>query len=218
MSRTPCPLLARGVTLRPRCDQCAANGGTDGTRRAPGEVLSRQGDPAVAVWALTEGLVRVAVTTADGRAYAARLVRRGALLGLEALADHPVPHQATATVVRTARLCAVPVAVVRDWLGRHPAAATAVATVAVEELIEVQRRLVSHTSLSAEERVLELVRELVRDAAPGAWTELPGTREQLGEMVGLAFETVSRMLHRLAARGLIELDGRRIRAKDSTRA
>lgn len=211
MTRSPCPLLERGVTLRHQCDRCAADGTLDGTRRAPGEVLYRQGDPADALWALTEGLVRVSVSTADGRTYAARLVRRGALLGVEALAVGGQPHQATATVVRAARVCRVPIAEARAWLSRHPESATAIAGLTVEDLIEMQRRLVLNASLSAEERVLELVRDLARDTAPGAWTELPATREQLGEIVGLAFETVSRMLHRLAARGLIELDGRRVR-------
>ncbi|MBL8786178.1 MAG: helix-turn-helix domain-containing protein, partial [Deltaproteobacteria bacterium] len=46
---------------------------------------------------------------------------------------------------------------------------------------------------------------------PLAWVRLPATREQLGEVLGLTLETVSRAVQRLVARGHLELRGRDLR-------
>ncbi len=205
-----CPVVARGVKLRGLCEGC---GGTPLGEQVlqRGGVLFRQGDPARHIFALTEGWLRVYVSTAEGRSCAARLVGPGNVLGLEAFGAGSRGYLATCDAVRRARVCAVPIGQARTWFQSHPDEALALTAISAADLAELQRRLVHNASLSAEERVLELVKDLVGQAPRGTWTELPATREQLGEVLGLTFETVSRMLHRLAARGILEIEGRRVR-------
>jgi len=205
-----CPLVRRGVRLSGLCADC---GGTPSGQIAlgPGEVLFHQGDPADRIFALTEGWLRVLVTTPDGRSCAARLVGAGHVLGLEAFGAGGPQYTASADALRPARVCVVPLPQARLWFQGHPDEALALVATSVQDLAELERRLVNNASLSAEDRVYELVHDLVGQVPRATWVQLPATREQLGEVLGLTFETVSRMLHRLAALGVIEIDGRRVR-------
>lgn len=209
-----CPVVERGVRLRGLCVGCEGTpSGLVALER--GEVLFRQGDPATRVFAVTEGWLRVFVTTADGKACAARLVGPGHVLGLESFgrggtSGQPSYH-ATVDALRPAKLCAVPLVQVKSWFRQNPDEALALTAMTVEDMAELQRRLVHNASLSAEERVFELVKDLADHAPLGTWVQLPATREQLGEVLGLTFETVSRMIHRLVDRGVLEVEGRRVR-------
>lgn len=211
MAVTPaCPIIARGVRLRHFCAGCSA-GPSDELAFDRGQVLYRQGAVATRVFALTHGWVRVVVATPDGRQCAARLVGPGHVLGLEAFGPGEPTYLASADALKAVRACAVPIGQVRSWMTQHPNEALALTALAASDLAELQRRLVHNASLPAERRVLELVKDLLAGTAAGTWSELPATREQLGEVLGLTFETVSRMMGRLSARGLIEIDGRRVR-------
>lgn len=205
-----CPVVARGVHLRGFCVGC--EGSPSGLiALGRGELLFRQGDPATRVFAVTEGWLRVFVTTADGQACAARLVGPGHVLGLESF-GHGTPHyQATVDALRPAKVCAMPLIQVKSWFRQHPDEALALTAMTVEDMGELQRRLVHNASLSAEDRVFELVKDLTDHVPLGTWVQLPATREQLGEVLGLTFETVSRMIHRLVDRGVLEVEGRRVR-------
>ena len=86
-----------------------------------------------------------------------------------------------------------------------------IAIATTKDLGGMRRQMQANARMSAEERVLTLVRDLVADTPAGDWTRLPVTREQLGEVLGLTLETVSRMMQRLAHKGALEVAGSRVR-------
>lgn len=208
-----CPIVRRGVRLRAHCVSCAGTP-PGGMQLAKGDLLYRQGDEARHVFAVTGGWLQVFVTTPDGKHAAARFVGPGDVIGLEALSPKTPTYLATTTALRTSRACAVSPTEMRTWFQENPDDAMALTALGVEDLATLQRRMVMNASLGADERVLELVKDFAARAQPGTWVELPATREQLGAVLGLTFETVSRALHRLADRGLIAVDGRRVRLED----
>jgi len=210
--KSRCPVVARGVHLRGLCVDCGGEPSADIVLER-GAVLYHQGAAANRVFALIDGWLRVHVMTPDGRSCGARLAGPGSVLGLEAFGVGAPSYLATCDAIRRARACAVPIMQARAWFQLNPDEALALTALGAEDLAELQRRLVHNASLSAEERVLELVKDLIGSAPPGTWMTLPATREQLGEVLGLTLETVSRMLHRLSARGIIELEGRRVRLR-----
>lgn len=208
-----CPVAERGVHLRSACLACQGTPSNGQRQLARGDVLFMQGDPADRVYAVSAGWLREYVLTPDGRHGGARIVRAGQIIGLEALSAAPgAVYGVTVDALRPAAVCAVPAGNVRSWLRVRPDDAIALATATAEDLADVRRQMLTNATLPAEERVLALVRELVGPTAlPDAWARLPATREQLGEVLGLTLETVSRMMQRLAHKGVIEVRGSHVR-------
>lgn len=171
-----------------------------------------QGNPATHVFAIVEGFLREITYDPEGRSVAARIAGPGQVLGLAALSPTPTTYGAAIEVLSRARVCIVPAERVRAWLAEHADVALDMAVVAATDLDQLRRDL-ARRSLPAEDRVLDLITELIRasSSVPGSWVRLPATREQLGEVLGLALETVSRVIQRLVARGLLEQRGRELR-------
>ncbi len=67
------------------------------------------------------------------------------------------------------------------------------------------------SSMSAVERVRTVLERLLDDAPVGAWVRLPLSRQELGDLLGLALATVSRTVRALERDGCYEVSGRRIR-------
>jgi len=219
-----CPVAAK-VALRPACVGCNGRPDSNQHRLDRGDVLVRQSDPARHVFAIVSGWLREGAYDADGHTTSARLIGPGQVLGLASLtggADAAPPrHLATITVLTPTRVCIIAANDARAWLSVRPEEAFGLALMAVGEL-DAMRHEMSLRALPAELRVLALVEDFVAadGGDAGRWTRLPATREQLGEVLGLTLETVSRMLQRLARRGVIEVRGRDVRLvpTDSTKA
>ncbi|MFO0749704.1 MAG: Crp/Fnr family transcriptional regulator [Myxococcota bacterium] len=210
-----CPVAAH-VALREACLECQGRPSTGQRQLERGDVVVRQGDVARHLFAVVSGWLRESVYDDEGRALSARMVGPGHVLGTSALARAGTlavtpRYAATIDVLTPARVCFVTADHTGQWLARHPPHAVDLVVAMAKELDAGHRDLALHAQ-PAEERVLALVRELVASAPdPSAWYRLPATREQLGEVLGLTLETVSRMLHRLARRGVLEIRGREVR-------
>jgi len=207
-----CPVSLRGVHLRAACLACQGHPSNGQRQLARGDVLFMQGDPAERVYAVSSGWLREYVLTPDGRHGGARIVRAGQIVGLEALSTGvKATYGVTVDALRPAAVCALSAASVRSWLRVRPDDALALATATAEDLADVRRQMLTNATLPAEDRVLALVRELIGPEPGEGWARLPATREQLGEVLGLTLETVSRMMQRLAHKGVLEVRGSHVR-------
>ena len=177
-----------------------------------GDVLFMQGDPADRIYAVASGWLREYVLNSDGGHGGARIVHAGQVVGLDALSANPgAVYGVTVDALRPASVCVLPATGVRSWLRVRPDDALALAIATADDLSDVRRQMLANATLPAEERVLGLVRELVGEPGGDAWVRLPATREQLGDVLGLTLETVSRMMQRLATKGVLEVRGSHVR-------
>ena len=207
-----CPVTDRGLHLRAACLACHGVPNNGQRQLVRGDVLFMQGDPADRIYAVASGWLREYVLNADGGHGGARIVHAGQVVGLEALGGATgAVYGVTVDALRPASVCVLPAPGVRSWLRVRPDDALALAIATAEDLAEVRRQMLANATLPAEERVLGLVRELVGEDAGDAWVRLPATREQLGDVLGLTLETVSRMMQRLASKGIIEVRGSHVR-------
>ena len=89
------------------------------------------------------------------------------------------------------------------------------------EIVRDEEMLMMLGRMSAEERLasclMSFSRRLARLGGPPAEFKLSMSRQDLGDYLGLALETVSRLLSRFHDEGLIEVHGRQITLRDINR-
>lgn len=188
-SLRPCPMTA--AFMDPATPQSSFDAG---------EEIFRPGDAASFVYRILEGAVINYRLYADGRRQVTGFTLPGDVLGLEAGLDHRTHAQAlspvTAKVLRRARLSAL-------------AAADGVLARALwRSSLSAFQRCEDHAMILARQGATERVATFLLDHADrvGAHEvmDLPMSRQDLADHLGLTIHTVSRTLSHLQAEGLIE--------------
>jgi CRP/FNR family transcriptional regulator, anaerobic regulatory protein len=177
------------------------------------QVVIRAGQPMRCVYFVHAGCFKTTVASADGREKITGFRMRGDLIGLESLGA--MLHGCNAAALDTGELWEIPVSLYR---GSGPGAAVLRDHLTNAMAAEIRRDwqwMLSIGTLSAEQRVVAFLLDLAdRQQALGysaSQLTLRMTRAELGNFLDLQLETVTRVLSRLAAEGLIEVQRREIR-------
>ena len=171
-----------------------------------GRQIFAEGETAAHWYWLACGAVQVCSFAEDGKRHVAELVLPGDLFGLEACAR----RGATAEAARDAVVVAFPRAKAEALVDADPRLARAFREVACGRLHHAQACLFRLGRTSALARVASFLLEMgerCRRAADGA-VEVPVTRDDIADYLGLTSETVSRALTELRRRGAISLPTR----------
>lgn len=182
-------------------------------RLAPRQALFHAGQPRHALYYVRSGCFKTVVLSEDGREKITGFRMRGDLLGLDSV-DMPA-HACDAIALDAAEVWELPCANMRDML---PEVQERVTAMLAGEIRRDWRWMLAMGTLGADQRVVAFLLDLsARFAAMGldpALLQLRMTRAELGNFLALTLETVTRALSRMQARGMIEVDGRRIRIVD----
>jgi CRP/FNR family transcriptional regulator len=193
----------------PECPVCSGGDPAREVRLGRREILHTEGEAADAMYAVQQGFLRETRETPSGKLQAVRLVFPGDIVGTEALVR--AEYQSNVEAVTASRLCRLPIDLVRDTVLRESSRALALSEALCRHEIALRDSTLLLGSMTAEERVMSFIHRVTSGTVPGCWTDLPLTRQDLGDFLGLALGTVSRTLHRLARAGALEVDGRRVR-------
>lgn len=173
----------------------------------------RAGQTRHALYLIHSGIFKTSVISEDGREKITGFRMRGDLLGLDSL-DMP-SHACDATALDTGEIWELPYAQLRDRIPQFQERITAL--LAGEIRRDWNWMLVLGT-LGADQRVItflfDLASRLGRLGFSPNHLQLRMTRAELGNFLSLTLETVTRVLSRLQARGLIAVAGREIRLLD----
>jgi CRP-like cAMP-binding protein len=165
----------------------------------PPAILYRVGERGRAVFTLRRGLVKLVKYLPDGNQRIVRLLRQSDTLGLEALLGQPYPHDAIA--LTRCEICTIPVSLVERLSHEQSRLCQELMTRWQRALAAADRWLAEFSTGTARQRVARLLLWL-SETAPGQPVPLFG-REDLGAMLGLTTETVSRTIAELRRTGLI---------------
>lgn len=154
-----------------------------------------EGEPTDYVHFVVSGTVRVCKLLDDGRRQIEAFHRQGAVFGLEIGATHRFSAEAVTPV--TLRL--VRRSVVVALAARDPEIAQALWTLAAGDLQRSQDHVLLLGRKTAQERVASFLGEL----ASGEAVDLPMSRQDMADYLGLTIETVSRTLTQLEGNGII---------------
>jgi CRP/FNR family transcriptional regulator len=183
-----------------------------------GRSLYRTRDPFHALFLLTEGLMVTRALTRDGRERITGLHAAGEMLGLDGLSAGDYAYDAVALV--DSAVVTLPEASL-ERLGREVPAIERNLRRELGRTLLRRDGLMAVLSGRADARIAAVLLGLARVAAAGGPLKcdfkLPMSRAELGSLLGLRLETVSRELTHLRRLGLITLRGKRVVLRDPVR-
>lgn len=172
---------------------------------AAGQPLAHEGEPAEFLFNVTSGSVRVYKLLPDGRRQITGFLFAGDFLGL-AGGDQ---HLFTAEAIEPTTACRFRRAEYNALVHESPALERALLDRARHELAAAQSQMLLLGRKTAQERLASFLTDLpshdpLRPTAAGR-VRLPMTRGEIADYLGLTIETVSRILTKLKAQGVIRL-------------
>lgn len=172
---------------------------------APGEILVREGDPATNLFNITAGSVRVYKLLPDGRRQIVGFLFSGDFLGL-ATGDR---YAFSAEALTAGSACRFQKKTYRKMLVEQPDLEAALLDRASHELQAAHNQMLLLGRKTAVERLASFLADLAardrRAGGAGRIIQLPMTRAEIADYLGLTTETVSRVTSRLKTRGVIRL-------------
>lgn len=170
-----------------------------------GEALTRADDPALHVFNITSGSVRVYRLLPDGRRQITGFLFAGDFLGLATGASYVFSAEAIEPVTA----CRFRKSDFRALIRDTPALETSLLDRATHELAAAQNQMLLLGRKTALERVSTFLLEMpAHDPArhdDAGRIHLPMTRAEIADYLGLSIETVSRVFTRLKTRGVVRL-------------
>lgn len=162
-----------------------------------------EGDPRTHVFRVEQGVIAIYKTLIDGRRRIIEFAYPGDLVGLGVLSEHILSAQAVCPAkVR----CLSAVALERE-AESDPELAIKLYSAVCQELAAARELLVTIGQTSAIEKVATFLLKLHRRVGePGDVVTLSMRRSDIGDLLGLTIETVSRTFTKLRSMGVIEID------------
>jgi CRP/FNR family transcriptional regulator, anaerobic regulatory protein len=195
-----------GTTIIPTTDTQALSTtvGTVTTHVAK-DTLFWEADPADYIFKVLRGTICLSKLLPDGRRQVARFCHAGDLVGLTANEDYPY----TADALTDATTICIRKCDLDEELDANPAARESVLAAVQEELSAAQRQLMVLGRKNAMERVasflIAMSEQAMRQGEDGSVVELPMTRVDIADYLGLTHETVCRTLSGLKKSGVVAI-------------
>jgi CRP/FNR family transcriptional regulator, nitrogen fixation regulation protein len=171
-----------------------------------------ENEPSDYLYKVVSGSVRTSKILSDGRRQIGGFYLPGDVFGL----DFADTHALSAEAVSDAKVLAVKRSVLNALAGRDASIAAQLFTLTGRELRRAQERIVLLVK-SAQERVAGFLLEMSERLAFDNSVELPMSRQDIADYLGLTIETVSRTLTSLESAAAIEVTtARRILLRNRT--
>ena len=188
-------------------------------RRKPldrGGHLYRAGDSFRAIYAVRSGSLKTYTTADNGEEQVTGFHLPGELVGLDAI--NSWVHPCGASALETTSVCELPFEELENLAADIPGLQRQLFRLMSREIFADQEMLFAMARRSAEERLAMLLLSFSdrfgrRGLSPSRF-RLPMARTELGNYLGLAPETMSRLFRRFQEQGWLEADGREINLLD----
>ncbi|MGX1097080.1 helix-turn-helix domain-containing protein [Amorphus sp. MBR-141] len=169
-----------------------------------------QGEPATHLYKVVSGVVRTCVYLEDGHRQIGSFQLPGDVFGFEPRERHGFSAEA----VGPCRVMRVRRAALEMAAAREPELCRAMLACTFRSMERLRSQVTLLGRRSALERVVAFLRALSERQQQPAVIELPMSRQDIADHLGLTIETVSRTMTQLQDLGLITLDGsRRVRVR-----
>jgi CRP/FNR family transcriptional regulator len=178
----------------------------------PRQHVFRAGDPCNSLFAVRSGALKSYCTTEDGDEQVLGFTLPGELVGLDGL--HSGIYASSSIALETASVCELPYDRLEELCHTLPGLNRQLMRVVSKEITTDQRMLLLLGKRTAEERLAAFLLSLSsryqsRGLSATAFN-LPMSRQDIGNYLGLAIETVSRLFAHFQKGGLLTVNRRQI--------
>ena len=178
-----------------------------------GQTLYREGDHFQYIYALRSGTVKSSLTMADGREQVSSLSLAGEVMGLDGVANGS--HASTAEALEDSEVCAIPYVHLTELAAANSGMQHVVTRLMGREIVREHGLMMLLGSMNAEQRLaaflLNLSQRLKARGYSATEFHLRMTRADIGSLLGMKLETVSRTFSVFQKLGLLAVDKRHIR-------
>jgi CRP-like cAMP-binding protein len=188
-----------------------------------GETLFHRGDPVAGTYIVGYGRVKLSIVSPAGVEKVVEIIEPGQSFG-EAVMFLDVPHVVTAQALADSLLLLVPKEVLFEKIDNDAGFARRMLAGLSRRLHQLIADVEAYSTRSGTERLIGYLLhdcvggdEAAGDLEGSVDIDLPVAKGVIASRLNLTQEHLSRILHDLAAQGLIEVHGRRIHVRDVAR-
>jgi CRP-like cAMP-binding protein len=178
-----------------------------------GQILFHQGGPALGVFCVLEGQIKILKNSEEGKETIVRLSTSGDVLGLRGVLTDG-NHPATAKVMQDAKICFIDRKFFKDLIQKSPEAANSLILRLAKDVTKLEDHVEEMNTKSVRQRMIQLLLSFCQTygirKAGEVFIDLKITRAEMGSMIGTTPETVIRILSDMDSTGLIRQDGKKI--------
>ncbi len=174
-----------------------------------GATLFVEGQPCRGIYILCKGRVKLSTSSSEGQTLILKIARPGEVLGLNATISG-IPHETTAETGQSCQLNFVKQADFVRFLTEHTDACMHAAIHLSRECQQAYVQLRSFVMASAPQRIARLMLDWSHDdsaTAPARRIKVALTHEEIGQIIGMSRETVTRTLADFRKQRIAELHG-----------
>ncbi|WP_211252299.1 fumarate/nitrate reduction transcriptional regulator Fnr [Marinobacterium jannaschii] len=177
-----------------------------------GEHLFHQGEEFTSVYAIRAGSVKSYTITNDGEEQITGFYFPGELVGMSGFDNNEYP--VSAKILETTTVCEIPFTHLDELSGQLPELRRQILRTMSKEIREEQQMMLLLSKKNAEERVatflIKLSQRFKQRGYSASAFRLSMSRNEIGNYLGLAVETVSRIFTRFQKNELIRVDGKEV--------
>ncbi|HLQ25060.1 MAG TPA: fumarate/nitrate reduction transcriptional regulator Fnr [Acidiferrobacterales bacterium] len=186
-------------------------------RYKSGQHVYRTGDLFQFLYAIRLGSFKTYELNKDGREQVSGFHMAGELIGLDAISSDM--HVCSAVALEDGEICEIPFVKLESLSREIPTLQRQFHRFMSREITSDHRLMMLLGTLTAEERLATFLSNLserlqARGFSPRT-IHLTMSREEIGNYLGLKLETVSRMFSKFQEEGLVEVDRRELKIKDT---
>jgi CRP-like cAMP-binding protein len=181
-----------------------------------GEVVARRGGRLAGMFIVAYGTVKLSLRSQDGDERVLRLITSGQTFG-EATALLAERSRYEVHALADAKLVVVPTATLWKLLESDPRFARRMMLMLSERTLEMIDEVEAATLQRGAQRLARYLQSLLRSTSIPGSVRLPVSKTLVAARLGVKKETLSRLLHQLAADGVIEVLRRDVKILDGGR-
>lgn len=177
-----------------------------------GNHLFRAGDPFQAIHVIQSGCIKTSMLTCGGDVQVLRFSLPGETVGINAIGSNH--HSCDAVALEPTELCEIPFAQLEKLALENPQVQHRLMCLLSDEIVMDEKLMAMLGHQKAETRVANCLLNFgqrYRQQGHAAMSfRLPMSRQDMGDYLGLSLETISRLLSRFQAEGLLRVQGRQV--------
>lgn len=195
-------------------------------RYIPRQVLYQEGNPATRIYSIKTGFVKTYRTHPLGKDQLIQVAKAGDIINLESLSSGRCT--ATAEVLADSEICFFEVRRLMEMAKRSSVLALELMRLMSASVAESQQRILDLGTRDAKSRLAVFLLDMVpviQNGANGNGShrngrkaasnfQLPLTRHEIADLIGVRLETISRLFQQFKSGGLLEVDRRHVTLRD----